>query len=283
MNRTINTELIKEKVKELCLSANFKLNDEILLSFKNALKSESNNLSKNNLNILIENSEIAKGKKIALCQDTGLAFIFLEIGQDISLTGTDLNSAVNEGVKEAYSEGYLRKSVVSDPLNRKNTNTNCPAITHIEIVPGDKIRITILAKGGGAENMSRLIMLKPTQGKEEIKKLVIETVKEAGASACPPVVVGIGIGGSFDTAPLLAKKALLRNLNEHNKDKYYKDFEEEILNEINKLNIGTFGLGGKVTALAVHIETAPCHIASLPVAINLQCHSHRVKSCELRA
>ena len=277
MKRKIKTNLIKEKVKELCLAANFELNEEVISSFKESKEKEALELTKNNLGRLIENANIAKEKQIPLCQDTGLVFVFLEIGQDVSLEGKDLTSVINNGVKEAYKEGYLRKSVVSDPLKRKNTEDNTPAFIHTDIVAGNKIKMIILTKGGGAENMSRLTMLKPTQGKEAIKNFVIDTVKEAGANPCPPIVVGVGLGGSFDVAPFLAKKALLRNLHEKHKDKFYQEFEEELLKEINNLNIGTLGLGGRTTALAVHIETAPCHIASLAVAVNIQCHSHRKK------
>ncbi|GFR36456.1 fumarate hydratase [Thermobrachium celere] len=235
------------------------------------------NLEKKILDILIKNSEIAENEKMPMCQDTGMAVVFMEIGQDVHIVGGNLEDAINEGVRQGYIEGYLRKSVVKDPLDRVNTKDNTPAIIHYSIVPGDKIKITVAPKGFGSENMSRLKMLKPADGVEGVKKFVLETVKEAGPNPCPPIVVGVGIGGTFEKAAFLAKKALLRSVDEENKNPYYAQLEKELLEEINKLGIGPQGFGGLTTCLGVNIEVYATHIAGLPVAVNINCHATRHK------
>lgn len=277
--REIPLSLVREKIKELFISANIELEDEVFEKLKNALsKEDKNSLSYEVLRILNENYKIANNKRIPLCQDTGIAIIFLKIGQDIHFSGGVLKDAVNKGVEEAYKQAYLRKSIVNDPLYmRKNTFTNTPSIIHCEIVPGDKLEIIALPKGGGAENTSRLIMGEPSWGEDEIIQFVIDTVKGAGGKACPPIIVGIGIGGSFDYVGLLAKKALTRPIGTHNSCEKYAHLEEKLLNAINNTGIGSGGLGGKITCFAVHIEIYPTHIASLPIAVNIQCNSHRIK------
>ena len=273
--KKIPAKKIATAIKKLFLQINFNLPTDIIQAIKIALKSETNPKAKIILKQILENEKIARNEKIPLCQDTGTAIVFIEIGQNISITDGCLTDAVNKGIRQAYNDGYLRKSIVSDPLKRKNTNDNTPGVIHTEIVPGDKLKITGLAKGGGAENMSALKIFPPLCQIADIKNFIIKTVKDAGANACPPVIVGIGIGGTFDTVGLLAKKSLLRRLNSHNSDEQYKRLEEELLDEINKTNIGPMALGGKTTALAVLIEIAATHITSLPVAVNMQCHSLR--------
>ncbi|MBC7190227.1 fumarate hydratase [Candidatus Aerophobetes bacterium] len=280
--REIKASQIKETVKKLCMEANYYLPEDVIFALKKGYEKEESSAGKEIFNQLFENIEIAKREKIALCQDTGVAVFFIEVGQEVKISEGFLVDAVNEGVREGYTEGYLRKSMVSDPLfERKNTKDNTPAVIHTSIVPGDKIRIIFAPKGGGSENMSRLCMLKPADGVEGVKNFVIKTVKEAGANPCPPVVVGVGIGGDFEMVALLAKKALLRKIGEHNPDPRYARLEDELLSEINRLGIGPQGLGGRVTALSVNIEWFPCHIASLPVAVNLQCHAARHKEVEI--
>jgi len=226
----------------------------------------------------LENAEIGKQEQVPVCQDTGFAIIFIEIGQDIMLTGGNLRDAINEGVRRGYKNGLLRKSIVKNPIDRINTGDNTPAVIHTDIVPGDKLKITFDAKGGGCENMSRSAMLTPAQGREGVINFVVETVKTAGANPCPPIIVGVGLGGTFDYSTLLAKKAILRPVGSYNKDDTIAKLEIELLDKINKLGIGPQGLGGRITALAVQVETFPCHIASLPVAVNIECHSHRTKT-----
>ncbi len=279
MLRVVDTLLIEKKVAELLLEANFDIGDEFLENLYVQSENESTNLAKLVLNQLIDNDKIAKEERIPMCQDTGMAVVFLELGQDVHLVGKNLYDAVNAGVKEAYTQGYLRKSVVDDPLFcRINTKDNTPAIIHTEIVPGDKVHITVAPKGFGSENMSAIKMLKPADGVEGVKNFVTETVKKAGPNPCPPIIVGIGIGGSFEKAAYMAKKALTRDIGEHNNDKRYADLEKELFESINTLNIGPAGLGGKTTALSVNIEFFPTHIAGLPVAVNLCCHAYRHKS-----
>lgn len=280
--REIKASQIKEAVKKLCMEANYYLPEDVVFALKKGYEKEESPAGKEIFNQLFENIEIAKKEKIALCQDTGVAVFFIEVGQEVKISEGFLVDAVNEGVKEGYTEGYLRKSMVSDPLfERKNTKDNTPPVIHTSIVPGDKIRIIFAPKGGGSENMSRLCMLKPADGVEGVKDFVIETVKQAGSNACPPVVVGVGIGGDFEMAALLAKKALLREVGKNNPHPQYAKLEKELLSEINRLGIGPQGLGGRVTALSVNIEWFPCHIASLPVAVNLQCHAARHKEVEI--
>lgn len=273
--RVINTGEIRDAIKEMCIEANLILSRDVEGRLLAAAKEESSELGGKILQQLKENMEIAKNESIPICQDTGMAIIFLEIGQEVHLEGEYLEDAVNEGVRQGYKGGYLRKSVVGDPLLRVNTNDNTPAIIHTKIVPGEQVKITVAPKGFGSENMSRVCMLKPADGEEGVKEAVLETVRLAGPNACPPMVVGVGIGGSFEQCALLAKKALTRNLDEPSKFSHIRAMEEELLMKINELNIGPGGLGGKTTALGVNIETYPTHIAGLPVAINICCHVNR--------
>lgn len=274
--RIIDTSEIKDNVKALLLEANFNIGKRTLELLKKSYERETEIVSKSVLDQIIKNDEIAYDEGIPMCQDTGMAVIFLEIGQEVNFTGINLYEAVNEGVKEAYDIGYLRKSVVTDPLfNRTNTKDNTPAIIYTDIVPGNRVKITVAPKGFGSENMSAVKMLKPSDGVEGIKNFVIDTVKKAGPNPCPPIVVGIGIGGTFEKCAYMAKKALTRQIGEHNSDDNYSQLEEELLNEINKLDIGPAGLGGKTTALAVHIEYFATHIAGMPAAVNICCHAYR--------
>ncbi len=276
--REIDVNIIKQSVKELCMDANYNLPEDVLEAFKEGKNREVSEIGKRVLEILEENAEIASTQKMPYCQDTGFAVLFVEIGQDVRFVGGNLEEAINRGVAEGYIEGYLRKSIVSDPLfERKNTGDNTPAVIHYSIVPGDKVRIVFAAKGGGSENMSALAMLKPADGVEGVKDFVIRTVSKAGPNPCPPVTVGVGIGGTFEKVAYLAKKAILRPIGDRNPNENYAKLELELLEEINKLGIGPSGFGGKVTALDVKIEWYPCHIASLPVAVNIQCHASRHK------
>lgn len=275
--REVSTEEITKNIKEMCIEANYTLSDDVKNKIINSAAVEESEIGKKILNQLEENMNIADSDNIPICQDTGMAVIFIKIGQDVHITGGNLEDAINQGVREGYIEGYLRKSVVKDPIIRKNTKDNTPAVIHYEIIPGDKIEITVAPKGFGSENMSRVCMLKPADGIEGVKNAVIETVKLAGPNACPPVVVGVGVGGTFEKCALLAKKALTRDIDSENSIEYVAELEKELLNEINKLNIGPGGLGGKVTALGVNIETYPTHIAGLPVAVNMCCHVNRHK------
>ena len=275
--REIKSDVIVEEVKKLCIEASYHLNDEVITSFNEAKEKEESPTGKDILNQLLENAEIAKKGQFPLCQDTGFAVVFVELGSEVIIKGGTLPDAINEGVRQGYKEGYLRKSILGDPLLRKNTGDNTPAVIHIDIIPGDKLKITFLPKGGGSENMSMVKMLKPADGAEGIKSFVLERVREAGPNPCPPIVVGVGIGGTFEKAAQIAKKALLRPFGSHNPQSHLAAMEKELLEKINNLGIGPQGLGGRTTALAVHVEAYPCHIASLPVAINIECHSHRHK------
>ena len=275
--REVSTEEITKNIKEMCIEANYTLSDDVKNKIINSAAVEESEIGKKILNQLEENMNIADSDNIPICQDTGMAVIFIKIGQDVHITGGNLEDAINQGVREGYIEGYLRKSVVKDPIIRKNTKDNTPAVIHYEIIPGDKIEITVAPKGFGSENMSRVCMLKPADGIQGVKNAVIETVKLAGPNACPPVVVGVGVGGTFEKCALLAKKALTRDIDSENSIEYVAELEKELLNEINKLNIGPGGLGGNVTALGVNIETYPTHIAGLPVAVNMCCHVNRHK------
>jgi len=254
------------------------LGKDVLAAFEKGLKEEVSPTGKDIFNQLIENANIAREESVPMCQDTGFAVVFLDIGQDVHIAGGDLYEAVNEGVRRGYQEGYLRKSILGHPLERKNTGDNTPAVIHTRIVPGDKLKITIAPKGGGSENMSGLKMLKPAEGVAGVKKFVLETVSAAGPNPCPPIVVGVGIGGTFEKAALLAKEALLRPIDQKSSLPDIAKLEEELLEEINKLGIGPQGLGGRVTALAVHVEIFSVHLASLPVAVNINCHAARHKS-----
>ena len=275
--REVSTEEITKNIKEMWREANYTLSDDVKNKIINSAAVEESEIGKKILNQLEENMNIADSDNIPICQDTGMAVIFIKIGQDVHITGGNLEDAINQGVREGYIEGYLRKSVVKDPIIRENTKDNTPAVIHYEIIPGDKIEITVAPKGFGSENMSRVCMLKPADGIEGVKNAVIETVKLAGPNACPPVVVGVGVGGTFEKCALLAKKALTRDIDSENSIEYVAELEKELLNEINKLNIGPGGLGGNVTALGVNIETYPTHIAGLPVAVNMCCHVNRHK------
>ena len=275
MIRTIQTESITKNIKEMCIEANYYLSKDMDAAMKQALADEKSELGKKILVQLQDNLKIADQEMIPICQDTGMAVIFMEIGQDVHFEGEPLETAINEGVRQGYREGYLRKSVVKDPLIRENTNDNTPAVIHYSIVAGDKIKITMAPKGFGSENMSRVFMLKPADGMEGVKKAILTAVKDAGPNACPPMVVGVGIGGTFEKCALLAKKALTRPVNEHSDIPYVKEMEIEMLHQINGLGIGPGGLGGTTTALAVNINTYPTHIAGLPVAINICCHVNR--------
>lgn len=276
--RTINTELITQQVKEMCMDVNIHLSKDVKCAIEEAEKKEESPLGKQILGQLEENMEIASNTKIPICQDTGMTVVFLKVGQEVHFEGGYIEDAINEGIRQGYQEGYLRKSVVKDPVDRVNTKDNTPGVIHYEIVPGDQVEITIAPKGFGSENMSRLYMLKPADGLDGIRNAILETVKLAGPNACPPLVVGVGIGGTFEKCALLAKKALTRDTNVHNSIPYVKEMEEDILEKINNMGIGPAGLGGRITALAVNIETYPTHIAGLPVAVNMCCHVNRHKS-----
>lgn len=275
MIRNVNTDTIVDCIKEMCIEANHYLSGDMDEAMKKAAVSEKSELGKKILNQLQENLKIADEEMIPICQDTGMAVIFMDIGQEVHLEGMAVEDAVNEGVRQGYTEGFLRKSVVGDPLVRQNTKDNTPAVIHYSIVPGDKVKITMAPKGFGSENMSRVFMLKPADGIEGVKNAILTAVKDAGPNACPPMVVGVGIGGTFEKCAILAKRALTRSVKEHSTIPYVKEMEIEMLEKINKLGIGPGGLGGSTTALAVNINTYPTHIAGLPVAVNICCHVNR--------
>lgn len=273
--RTIHTDQIIEKIRQMCIDANLRLSEDVQQAICGAVKSEKSPLGRQILEQLEENMDIAAAEDIPICQDTGMAVVFLKVGQDLHIDGMNLEDAVNEGIRQGYVDGYLRKSVVRDPLQRENTKDNTPGIIHYEIVPGDKLTITVAPKGFGSENMSRVFMLKPADGIEGVKDAILTAVKDAGPNACPPMVVGVGVGGDFEKSAIMAKQALTRNLNERSEIPYVKELEEEMLEKINRLGIGPGGLGGTTTALAVNINTYPTHIAGLPVAVNICCHVDR--------
>lgn len=273
--REVNVDKVTENIKEMCIEANHFLTDDMKKVFKNAVVSEKSPLGKQVLNQLNENLDIAANDMIPICQDTGMAVVFINVGQDVHFTGGNITDAINEGVRQGYIEGFLRKSVVNDPIIRENTKDNTPAVIHYNIVPGDKVDITVAPKGFGSENMSRVFMLKPADGIEGVKDAILTAVKYAGPNACPPMVIGVGIGGTFEKCALLAKKALTRNVEEESPVPYVRELEKEMLEKINKLGIGPGGLGGTQTALAINIETYPTHIAGLPVAVNMCCHVNR--------
>ena len=275
MIRSVNTELLTENIKEMCIQANHYLAPNMEKAMREAYDKESKPLAKQILGQLLENLDIAGEDMIPICQDTGMAVVFLKIGQDVHFEGGSVEEAVNEGVRRGYEEGYLRKSVVGDPLLRVNTKDNTPAVIHYEIVPGDQVEITLAPKGFGSENMSKILMLKPADGAEGVKEAILNTVREAGPNACPPVVVGVGIGGTFEKAAILAKKALTREIGTHSPLPHIKEMEEELLAKINEIGLGPAGLGGDTTALAVNINTYATHIAGLPVAVNMCCHVNR--------
>ena len=275
MIRVVNTEIITQNVKEMCIEANHYLSKDMDYAMKQAVETEKSELGKKILNQLQDNLKIAAQDMIPICQDTGMAVIFIEIGQNVHLEGMNIEDAINEGVRQGYTKGYLRKSVVGDPIIRENTKDNTPAVIHYSIVPGDKVKLTLAPKGFGSENMSRVFMLKPADGIEGVKNAILTAVKDAGPNACPPMVVGVGVGGTFEKCALLAKEALTRPVNEHSQIPYVEKLEKEMLEKINQLGIGPGGLGGTTTALAVNINTYPTHIAGLPVAINICCHVNR--------
>lgn len=278
--REIDVKWITEKVRDLCIKANTDLGEDVLQAFDRAIQNEESPLGVEILKELKENARIANEEKVAICQDTGVTVVFVELGQEVHLVGGTLKEAVFEGVRQGYRDGYLRKSICH-PFTRANTGDNTPAILHAEIVPGDRVKITVAPKGGGSENMSRVVMLTPSDGIEGIKRYVVQRVKESGSNPCPPTIVGVGIGGNFEMAAILAKKSLLRPLGSQNPDPQLDRLEAEILDEINRLGIGPQGLGGRTTSLAVHILMMPCHIASLPLAVNIQCHAQRHKEAIL--
>lgn len=273
--REVNVQEITDNIKEMCIEANHFLTDDMKNVFEKAVNEEEAPLGKQVLKQLEENLKIAGEDMIPICQDTGMAVVFINVGQDVHFTGGNITDAINEGVRRGYVDGYLRKSVVKDPIYRENTKDNTPAVIHFNIVPGDKVDITVAPKGFGSENMSRVFMLKPADGIEGVKEAILTAVRDAGPNACPPMVVGVGIGGTFEKCAFLAKKALTRNVLEHSDIEYVKELEEEMLDKINKLGIGPGGLGGTKTVLAVNIETYPTHIAGLPVAVNICCHVNR--------
>ena len=273
--RDVNVSEITKNIKEMCIQANHYLSADMDAAMKHAADTEQSELGKKILHQLQDNLKIADEEMIPICQDTGMAVIFLEVGQDVHFEGAGIEDAVNEGVRQGYTEGFLRKSVVGDPLIRENTKDNTPAVIHYSIVPGDQVKITMAPKGFGSENMSRVFMLKPADGIEGVRHAILTAVKDAGPNACPPMVVGVGIGGTFEKCALLAKQALTRPVDEHSDIPYVKDLEEEMLSKINQLGIGPGGLGGTTTALAVNINTYPTHIAGLPVAVNICCHVNR--------
>lgn len=279
--REIQVEKVTVAVKEMCISINYELSEDMANALNEAAEREESPLGRQVLEQLQENLVIAREDRIPICQDTGMAVVFLEVGQDVHFTGGDLEEAVHAGVRQGYEEGFLRKSVVGDPLLRVNTKDNTPAVIYTRIVPGEKVRITVTAKGFGSENMSRIFMLKPAQGVEGVKEAILETVREAGPNSCPPVVVGVGIGGTFEKAALMAKQALLRPVDEGARQEHIRELEEEMLERINGFGIGPAGLGGRITALAVHINTYATHIAGLPVAVNMCCHVDRHSTQEI--
>jgi len=274
--REIKANQIKDKVKELFLKANFYINPDLMQRLKKALVEENSPIGRYVLKMIIENNQIASREEVPICQDTGLAVVFVEVGQEVYLIDGDFTEAINQGVKEAYREGYLRKSVVDDPVfERKNTKTNTPAIIYTDITPGDKIKFLIIPKGFGSENVSTIAMLKPADGEKGIIDFVVETVKKAGPNPCPPTIIGVGIGGTIDKAMVIAKKAIVRKINQPNKNPKFAALEKEILTKINNLGIGPAGLGGNITSLAVHIDYLPTHIAGMPIAVNVCCHAAR--------
>lgn len=281
MIRTVQTEIITETIKKMCIEANYSLSSDMVKAMRKAEGKEESVLGKQILAQLQDNLEIAASDMIPICQDTGMAVVFLEVGQDVHFEGGSLEDAVNEGVRRGYTEGFLRKSVVGDPILRENTKDNTPAVIHTRIVEGDRVKITVAPKGFGSENMSRVFMLKPAEGLEGVKNAILTAVKDAGPNACPPLVVGVGIGGTFEKCALMAKKALTREVGKHSDIPYVRKLEEEMLEKINCLGIGPGGLGGTVTALAVNVNTYPTHIAGLPVAVNICCHVNRHTVCVL--
>ena len=278
--REVRADTIRDTVEKLFIEANYDLPEDVIGRFKDALGEEESPVGREVIEELLLNARIARDQRIPICQDTGLAILFMEMGQDVHITGGELEEALSEGVRRAYKKGYLRKSVC-DPFTRTNTGDNTPPILHVRIVPGERIRLIAMPKGGGSENYSEVRMLTPSDGAEGVKRFVLEMVQKAGPNPCPPITVGIGIGGNFETSALLSKEALMLPFGKRNDDPYLRDLELSILGEVNKLGIGPEGYGGSVTALDLHIKSRPCHIASLPVAVNIQCHAHRIKEASI--
>lgn len=276
--RGIKTDAIITAVRQMCIDANCLIGDDVLALLNNALNKEESPTGKELIQQVIDNDRLARDKMVPMCQDTGTAVVFVELGQDVHITDGYLYDAINEGVRQGYREGYLRKSIAADPLGRKNTGDNTPAVIHTELVNGDKLKIDLLPKGGGSENMGALAMLPPSAGVEGVKRFVVETIRKAGANPCPPIIVGVGVGSNFDGVAVLAKRALIRLAGSANPDPVYAKLEQELLTEINNLGIGPQGMGGRVTALAVQVEYGPCHITALPVAVNINCHAARRKT-----
>lgn len=272
--RTLEVSTIISKIEEMCINANYYVDHSLLQTLTTAKEVETSSLGKTILNQIIENDKIATNEQVPMCQDTGIVVVFVELGYELQLIG-NLEEAIHEGIRRGYNKGYLRKSVVKHPLNRVNTKDNTPAIIHYQLVPGDQLKITIAPKGAGSENVSAISMLKPSDGYDGVKQFVLDTVLKAGGNPCPPIIVGVGIGGNFEKCALLSKQALMRELDDTSSDEIAQQLEKELLEEINQLNIGPMGFGGKTTALAVKVNTYPCHIASLPVAVNIQCHASR--------
>ncbi len=280
--RQIDVGEVTPVIKELCMAANYYLGEDVINKIKEFLDKEESETAKEVLKILLENYTLAAQDKMPICQDTGIAMVFVELGQDVHLVGGDFYTAINEGVRQGYSEGYLRKSIVADPvINRVNTTDNTPAIIYTDIVPGDALKITVAPKGGGSENMSEVKMMKAADGLDGVMDFVVDRVKRSGGNPCPPIIVGVGLGGNFEQSALLAKRSLLRSLDEPNPDQMWQEVEETLLEKINDLGIGPQGFGGRTTALAVNVCAKPCHIASMPVAVNIQCHAARHKSATL--
>jgi len=276
--REVKFDTLVSTVRDLCMDANYYIPDDVRQKIIEFRDKEESEVARNILDIILKNHEVSANEKMPICQDTGFAVFFIEMGEDVRITGGGFEEAIYEGVRQGYREGYLRKSIVDDPLfERKNTKDNTPPIIHLRLVPGDRIKIVFAPKGGGSENMSEVKMMVPADGEEGVKRFVVDRVRRSGGNPCPPVIVGVGIGGTFEHVAYLAKKALLRPVDSHHPDPRFAKLEDEILEEINKLGIGPMGLGGRTTALAVHIETHPCHIASMPVAVNMQCHAARHK------
>ncbi len=279
--RELDAGKITETVARLSMESNYELEGDVLRALERGHEEEESPVGKEIFAQLLENAEIARTEKMPICQDTGLTVVFIEMGQEVHITGGGLEAAIDEGVRKGYTEGYLRKSVLEDPLRRVNTKDNTPAVIHIRMVPGDGFKLWVVPKGGGSENMSRIAMMKPADGVEGVKRFVVESVRNASANPCPPIVVGVGIGGTFEQCALNAKRSLLREIGSEHPDSYYADLEKELLVLVNETGVGPQGLGGRITALAVFIEAAPCHIASLPAAVNINCHAARHKMAEL--
>ena len=279
--KEIRTDAIIDAVRRITIEASYDLGQDVIDAVKKARAVDESPVARGILDQVLANAEIAKNEQAPMCQDTGYAVLFVDLGQDVHVVGGDFNDALNEGIRQGYKDGFLRKSVLSDPIERKNTGDNTPAIVHVNIVPGDKMHIIMAPKGGGSENMSEVKMMKPSDGIEGVKDFVIDRVRRSGGNPCPPVIVGVGIGGTFEKVAFLAKKSLLREVGNRNPNKFYADLELELLEKVNKLGIGPQGLGGTTTALDVHVEVHPCHIASLPVAVNTQCHAARHKEVTL--